>query len=214
MARVHDILTRAQRKLSVIPGVTVQQYMQDRLIDAINEKFRDVARRDWFPEHMQWFERQFDGTDGYPTQVLSDILSYRDIRAVYSDRLPNTPLPHFNKRSNPYQTVDGTQALSLEYIGPPEHIRAWPRTADDSIRVHARVIKESYGLNDEVPADDHMLAAGAAYVIAEADGTNPADVAKLQQEFEDRFRQWSADKDGDITLNPYTGAYPHTWWVG
>lgn len=200
--------------LSQAGGVGTQRYAEPRIHILINQCFKMLFDRQWWPEYMEWYTScALDGTTGVVTTDISAIKRFIDIRAVFpagSDK----PLPMIPTEINP----TGIPAGALTFIdtnrSTTKVFKVWSPTSTTAVTIHARLKPDDFTANDEISFDDLVLCYGAAWAYAEDDGTNPGATQKFQMLFENRLATIeSALNSKPIALNARATYVPGQWWV-
>lgn len=212
MALLSSLIQRTITRLSMVPGIAVQVYAEDRIAEMIQHKFDTVRDMLWWDDMMVWQTLTQDAA-GRPTENIvrempdvpagNEIVinQYKDIQ--YAWRPGQThPLKEMSRRTNPGQIL---RAGTTHYKLPDEAkvIRFAPFQAGMEVLVRYRKWYGTFAADDNVPMDDQLLILGAAYDYLEDDGTNPGQTEKFLNFYNDRLRQLlSQENDREIELSP------------
>lgn len=200
--------------LSQAGGVGVQRYAEPRIQLYINQCFKLLLPRQWWPELMTWYTGTLDGTVGVMTSDISNIKHYDDIRAVFVSG-SDTPIPRLPLEINPFDIPAGELVFIDAYNDDPDKVfRVWSLTASASLSVHARSRPDTFIGTDTIRFDALVLTYGAAWAYSEDDGTNPGAIQKFQNLFETRLAQLEAMVNSkSVALNARGSLVQSQWWV-
>lgn len=205
---IQDTITR----LSMVAGVSVQVYSENRIAMMIQHKFEIVRDMLWWDDMMVWQELT-QGADGRPVEnvvrALPDvpvgteivINQYKDIQYAW-DNTHSNPLKSLPKRLNPRAVMREGKTL---YRVPDEAsvIRFLPFYSGKQMMVRYKKHYGVFGPADIVPMDRELLIAGACYDYLEDDGTNPGQTDKFRNFYNDRLTQLvKQENDEEIAIGP------------
>ena len=213
-----QLVQRTVTRLSMVPGVAVQVYAEDRIAEMIWHKFTTVRDMLWWDDFMEWQELT-QGADGRPIENIVRqmpiapagdeivINEYKDIQhAWHPNRMD--PLKTLPKRTNPRGAMREGSTL---YRVPDQSkvIRFLPIESGLRMMVRYRRYYDYFQPDDIVPMDDQVIILGACYDYLEDDGTNPGQTEKFRNMYNDRLGQlirMENDEEIPITPQPYTNA--------
>lgn len=216
-----QLVQRTITRLSMVPGVAVQVYAEDRLAEMIWHKFTVVRDELWWDDYMEVTTLTQD-SQGRPIEhvvrelpllPLGDeivIHSYNDVQHAWA---PNrrSPLRSAPARSNPAGLLRQGSTL---YRMPDsvKVIRFAPFTQGMPMSVRYKRWYSRFLPNDTVPMDDQLLILGACYDYLEDDGTNPRQAEKFGALFNDRLGQLkSGENEREIALSPVHAPSSNGW---
>lgn len=218
-----DLVQRSVTRLSMVSGVAVQVYAEDRLAEMIQHKFETVRDMLWWDDIMVWQELTQD-TDGRPLEnvvrelpvspVGDEIVinEYKDIQYAWHPERRD-PLKTLPKRANPRAAMR-TGSTLYRVPDADSVIRFLP--IEPGLQMMIRY-KKWYGMfepADTVPMDDQLLILGACYDYLEDDGTNPGQTEKFRNMYNDRLSQLvSRENDEEIPLTPQPWLSSNGWQV-
>lgn len=218
-----DLVQRTVTRLSMVTGVAVQVYAEDRIAEMIQHKFETVRDMLWWDDMMEW-QTLTQGADGRPTEnvvrelpaspVGDEIVinQYKDIQHAWA---PNRrdPLKTMPKRNNPMGAM--RQGSTLYRVPDVTSvIRFLPFTPGQQMMIRYRKWYGQFEPGDVVPMDDQLLILGAAYDYLEDDGTNPGQTEKFLNFYNDRLRQLlSQENDEEIPLTPQPYMNGQGWQI-
>ena len=185
------------RRISQVPGTSVQVYAEERIGDMIQHKFDVLFEEVWWNQFLHWQAATLDGTTGVVTIDLSTLtLNGADIglkrfedleRVIPGTR--NRGLKRFPDVINP-DNVTGDVPRFLEAIGDATKVfRVLPITAVGALNIHYRSKPNDFALGDSINFDTQALVLGAAADYLDDDGTNPGATDKMSGYFESRIKQ-------------------------
>lgn len=223
MYSLSDLVQRAVTRLSMVPGVAVQVYAEDRLAEMIQHKFDTVRDMLWWDDMMEWQVLTQDSM-GRPTENVVRLMpdvpvgdeivinQFKDVQYAWREGQSN-PLRSISRRYNPmaYMRVGRTG-----YIAPDQTkvIRFMPYEPGRQMLIRYRKWYGPFQPDDVVPMDDQLLVLGACYDYLEDDGTNPGQTEKFRNFYNDRLRQLlSQENDREIELSPSTYPDINGWQV-
>lgn len=218
-----ELVQRSVTRLSMVPGVAVQVYAEDRLAEMIQHKFETVRDMAWWDDLMDWQELT-QGADGRPTEnvvrelpaspVGDEIVinQYKDIQFAWHPQRRD-PLKTLPKRANPAGAMRSGTTL---YRVPDQAkvIRFLPFTAGLTMMIRYRKWYGAFEPDDIVPMDDQLLVLGACYDYLEDDGTNPGQTEKFRNFYNDRLGQLlMQENDEEIPIAPQPYLNSSRWQV-
>ena len=222
MARtLTDLVQRTVTRLSMVSGVAVQVYAEDRIAEMIQHKFETVRDMLWWDEYMEWQVLTQDA-NGRPTEnvvrqlplsPIGDeivINQFQDIQYAWHPQRAD-PLKDMPRRSNPSAFFRQGDTL---YIAPDQQkvVRFVPATPNMQMMVRYRMWYDTFQPNDLVPMDDQLLILGAAYDYLEDDGTNAGQTEKFRNYYNQRLQQLlSQENDREITITPQPYLNSNGW---
>jgi hypothetical protein len=211
-ATLTDLVQRTITRLSMVPGVAVQVYAEDRIAEMIWHKFVMVRDELWWDDLMAYATLTQDANGRpienvvreLPTAPVGDeivIAGYNDVQYAWrpGDRRPLKEMP---LRANPMGML--TQGRTMfRTADPAKVIRFAPHESGQSILIRYMRSFARFMPNDIVPMDDQLMILGAAYDYLEDDGTNSGQTEKFRGLFNDRLRQLKgAENDREIPISP------------
>lgn len=218
-----DLVQRSVTRLSMVSGVAVQVYAEDRLAEMIQHKFEVVRDMLWWDELMEW-QTLTQGEDGRPTEnvvrelpaspVGDEIVinEYKDIQYAWHPQRRD-PLKSLPKRANPQAAM--RQGTTLYRVPDSQKvIRFLPIQSGAEMMVRYKRWYGRFEPNDVVPMDDQLLILGACYDYLEDDGTNAGQTEKFRNYYNDRLSQLVSDEnDEEIPLTPQPWLSSTGWQV-
>lgn len=198
MVLFDDVIQRVIRRISQVPGTSVQVYAEERIGDMVQHKFEVLFEEVWWNQFLHWKTATLDGVTGVVTIDLSTLVNgnndpiglkrFEDIKKV----IPGTRskgLKLFPESLNP-DNLTGATPRYLEAVGDSEKVfRVLPITATGNLNIRYRARPADFALGDDIDFDAQALILGAAYDYLEDDGTNPGATDKMAGFFEARVKQ-------------------------
>lgn len=222
MATLEELIARTVTRLSMVAGVGVQIYAEDRIAEMIWHKFTMVRDELWWDDLME-YQTLTQDADGRPTEnvvrelpatPIGDeivINQYKDIQFAWR---PNTPQPLKNmpRRQNPEGAFRPGQTL-YRIPDASKVIRFAPFEPGKEMLVRYKKWYPYFLPTDTVPMDDQLMILGATYDYLEDDGTNPGQTEKFRNFFNERLgRLKSQENDEEIPLSPQPRHASNTGW--
>lgn len=221
--KLTDLVQRTVTRLSMVSGVAVQVYAEDRIAEMIWHKYLMVRDKVWWDDLMDYHVLTQDA-NGRPIEnvvrALPDtpagdeivINKFGDIQHAWH---PNDrdPLMDSSRRYNPRSMLTTGRT---RYIVPDGTtvVRFAPFQSGLQMMVRVRRYYPYFQPDDIVPMDDQLMILGAAYDYLEDDGTNPGQTEKFRNLFNDRLTQLiSIENDRAIELSPPTYPDNNGWQV-
>jgi len=207
-----DLVQRTVTRLSMVPGVAVQVYAEDRIAEMIQHKFETIRDMLWWDDFMEWQTLTQD-VDGRPVEnvvrempaapVGNEIVinQFQDIQFAWKPDCA-IPLKSMPRRTNPSGFF---RVGSTVFTAPDQQkvLRFVPYTAGQLMMVRYKMWYGTFNPDDEVPMDDQVLILGACYDYLEDDGTNPGQIEKFFNYYNQRLQQLlSQENDREIPLSP------------
>ena len=211
---VSDLIQRTILAMRQVPGLGVQLYSEDALLECYNRMFDHAFSEMWWDAYMQWFTLTLDGTTGKPTSDLTGVQKIEDIRAIF----PGTShrrLKKYGSYMNP-NALTGTFPRWYEAINettPARVIRVLPVTATGTITIHARVKGTAiFTAGDYNKLDDALLINLMAWDYLSGDADNPGNAARFAALAQERLKQLRAERNEEaIDLDPRATEIPGSW---
>jgi len=218
-----QLVQRTITRLSMVAGVSVQIYAEDRIAEMIQHKFIIVRDELWWDEMMEYVTLTQDANGRPIENVVRElplapvgdeivINAFNDVQFTWrpGDR---RPLRSMNRRWNPAGVlVAGRTQYAMSDAA--KVIRFVPFEAGKQMLVRYMTYYGTFKPEDYVPMDDQLLILGAAYDYLEDDGTNPGQTEKFRNMFNDRLRQLKgAENDREIELSPMPYSNANGWQV-
>jgi hypothetical protein len=209
-----QLVQRTVTRLSMVGGVSVQVYAEDRIAEMIWHKFVMVRDELWWDEFMDYITLTQD-TDGRPVEnVVRDlpvpplgdevvINTFTDIQYGWHPQRRD-PLRYWPRRANPAPLLVAGGADTL-YMLPDQRkvVRFAPFRPGLVMTLRVKRHYAYFKPNDVVPMDEQLLILGACYDYLEDDGTNAGQTEKFRNMFNDRLRQLKGDEnEKEIPLHP------------
>lgn len=209
---LYDLVQRTVTRLSMVSGIGVQVYAEDRIAEMIWHKWLMVRDELWWDDLMRYAVLTQDA-NGRPMEnvvrqlplspngdeiVIND---YNDIQHVWRNDV-RRPLSEMALRSNPAGMLKQGSTL-FRTPDTQKVIRFAPIMPGKKMVVRYKVWHEYFQPDDIVPMDDQLIILGAVYDYLEDDGTNAGQTEKFRNMFNDRLRQMkSRDNAREIGLTP------------
>ena len=195
MATLTQLVDRVADRLSMVGGIGVQTYAEDRIGEMIQHKFDVLFDKAFWPQFCAWYQWSLDGTLGIVTTDLTNILKrFEDIQVIFRADT-STPVTKLSATSiNPF-TITGQTPVSYDALGPGDAnkvsrvFRIWPLISNSDLVVRVRTKPDAFVGSDTIDFDEQALILGATYDYLEDDGTNPNATQKFQNLFESRVNQ-------------------------
>ncbi|NJL53762.1 hypothetical protein HC928_00555 [bacterium] len=184
-----QLAQRVTRTLSMYPGTSVQLYAEDRIKDAIQQTFELVFDKHFWPEFASWQSWTLNESTGEVTATLTSLLKRWEDLAMVIPSGKQKPLPRLPHGMNPYLITGETPRFVEPYNANSRVFRVWPLEATGDVVCYIRTLPDEFSDSDVVPFDSVLLVNGAAYMMAEDDGTNPGAIEKFKGIFEKRLEQ-------------------------
>jgi hypothetical protein len=199
--------------LSLVPGVSVQKYAEDRIAQFVQITF------DMLFDEMFWPQFEFrqlatlDGSLGVVTTDLSSVLKrFVDIKSVFHNANP-VSLKRMPDSMNPFK-ASGFSRYIAPYNDPTKVFQVIPPSAVGPVYIMGRTKPSNFVMDSVINFDATTLKLGATYQYLEDDATNPGATQKYQTLFNNRIKQLAKllDQHG-VPLSPDGGAYPSEWYT-
>jgi hypothetical protein len=216
------IVDDALNVLGEVEGAGVSTYSEDRMMRDAIRTFNLLFKKYYWPNYMEWFRVQLDGTLGIvPADTFDHVRDIEDIQAVFRDG-ETKPLPTIPRSVNPYSLTDaGTRALYWSFLPVTSQyyenrlLQFWPKTATDYVNVHARVYPRENGVawdwSDEIHLDHDMMVCGTAWHTLASDDINPGAQDAQRNLMEMRYKDiLAAFANQPIAMHAGTGI-PTRW---
>ncbi len=219
------LVPRIIRRLTQVVGTGTQIYAEDRILEILQEVYRQAARAYWWPDLMQRFDVNVDLTSGIVTSDLINpsrtarVESFGDIRSVFYNDYPR-PLAQLpgNISTNALLTGIPGYVAPLAYGEDPTGYR-WFKlvpvpSGDVNLHVLARItpINIFTDVDVLVPIDEFVLINGVCYKYCIEDGNNPAMAEQFRNTYESELQGEIDSYDNQpIPLDTRVGSIPGTF---
>ena len=224
MATLTELVQRTVTRLSMVSGVAVQVYAEDRIAEMIQYKFDTVRDMLWWDDMMEWQELTQDAygrpvenvVRAMPDTPVGDeivIAKFQDIQYAWSP-FATRPLADLPRRTNPTCFYRNGGVSVFKAPDQAKVIRFLPATPGQVMTVRYRKTYSRFNPDDVVPMDDQLMILSACYDYLEDDGTNPGQTEKFRNFSNDRLRQLlSQENDREIPIHPQGGQLSGGWQV-
>ena len=207
-----DLVQRTVTRLSMVAGVGVQVYAEDRIAEMIWHKYLMCRDQLWWDDLMDYITLTQDA-NGRPTEnVVTElptpevgdeivINKYHDIQYAWSPYVRG-PLKEIKRRDNPTGYMRQGRTL---WIGADatKVVRFFQHTPGLEMALRVKRYYPYFNPTDIVPMDDQLMILGATYDYLEDDGTNPGQTEKFRNMFNERLdRLKSLENEKEIPLSP------------
>lgn len=218
-----DLVQRTVTRLSMVPGVAVQVYAEDRIAEMIWHKYLMCRDELWWDELMDHVQLTQDDNGRPMENVVRElpdspvgdeivINRYQDIQFAWSPNIRG-PLKRMSSRYNP---AGYTRQGRTMWLGPDSAkvVRFYQHTPGLTMTLRYKRYYPYFGPTDIVPMDDQLMILGAAYDYLEDDGTNAGQTEKFRNLFNERLmRLKSQENDEEIPLSPAPYSSNDGWIV-
>lgn len=210
---VSALVTRVEKRLRMVAGVSVQLYAEDHILHSIQTAFDRLFMLRWWPSYMSWSTWTLDGATGKITSDLTALIKdFVDIRKIWYDTsdesLSRVPA---NLRAG---RLTGTRARYWEPLKQDviRVFRILPITTTGDVHVHYRTKPNDFATDDTIYLDALLLELAAAYEYVIADGANPGHGQMLLGMLKEHFRTVdTAQDDDEFELVRGYGDVPNRW---
>ncbi len=223
MSTLSELVQRCVIRLSMVSGIGVQVYAEDRLAEMIWHKFVMVRDELWWDDLMTYSQLTQDANGrpvenvvrALPVAPIGDeivIAKYADIQWAWHPQRRD-PLKSVSRRENPiaYMQSGVTLWKAPDQAKVVRFYRVEPGTV---MMVRHRQAYTYFQPDDVVPMDEEILILGAVYDYLEDDGTNPGATEKFMNFFNDRMRQLKDDENNeDVQISPGLAPNSSGWQV-
>lgn len=207
-----DLVQRTVTRLSMVAGVAVQVYAEDRIAEMIWHKYKLVRDELWWDDLMDYVTLTQDD-NGRPVEnvvrqlpqspVGDEIVinAFSDIQFAWSPHVRG-PLKAMSRRYNPsgYMRQGRTMWIGADH---EKVVRFYQFTPGLTMTLRVKRYYPYFQPDDVVPMDDQLMILGAAYDYLEDDGINPGQTEKFRNMFNERLaRLKSEENEKEIPLSP------------
>ena len=198
-----QILVETERRLSQVPGTSVQLYAEDRLIDIIKFVFDQLFTSFEWPQYKFTRQDTLDGSTGVVTSDLSSILKhFTHIKSLYVEDT-NQIISLLPDNINPY-LITGTTPRYYERVSTASKVfRIWPLASTGDIIIRGKTKPTEFINTTVIDFDHHALVLGTVADYLTDDGTNPESAQKFASLFNARVKEITKQLSGDVQIgNP------------
>lgn len=208
---VSDAIQQVALNMSLIKGSGMSPYSDDQIAQYLRQAHNKIIE-DWtWPEMVVSVQRTLDGTTGKATVALAPsdgIDNYRQIKFVYIDSVRRA-LPQVSGYLNPllqwslvgYTILNNRDDPSRQYI-----VKIVPPTQGGQMLIVANTKADFTNPDTVVPIDDDLHTYLATWMWAVDDATNPGQVEKYLNLYDDRIKSIRANVNiGPYAMNPFNG---------
>lgn len=190
MSTLAELIIEAEKKLRLVSGTAVQTYAEEALMQNLKTMFKKVFEARFWEDYTSTQTFTLDGTLGIPNaDIATTILSrFQDIQYIFAGGT-NRPLKRLPKNMNPNLLSGSSPVFFDSYMAtdPDRVFQVFPAASTGTVVVRCRAMPT---LDDDtiVPDSwDETLYLYAAWKMAETDGTNPAGIASLADEWKQAY---------------------------
>lgn len=222
-ATLRQLVDGSLNVLGEVAGVGVQQFTEDRIFDDVVRGFDLLFKKYPWPNYVDWFRIELDGTIGIPTtDAFGQVRDFEDFLGVYRDG-ESAPLSTLPTNLNRY-TITGTRVQYWTSL-PATHanyaarkIRVYPEASEGFLNVGAKVypltlVQEGFDWQDVLYIDKQLLEYAGAYMTLVGNDLNPNAASTVKQFMEGRYADIiAALSNHPISIRGRRGV-PDEWFV-
>lgn len=212
---VSDLVTRVEKRLRMVAGVSAQLYAEDTILHSIQTAFDRLFIMRWWSHYCAWSTWTLDGTTGKVTTDLSALIKeYTDIQRIYYES-DATPLKRLPANTNPDTIASSDRARYWEPLSqaPTRVFRVLPIDAAGTLKVRYRTKPDDFAIDDTIYLDPLLLELAAALDYLVSDNANPTMIELVRSMLTSHYATVDAMHDDDeVELAPYSGAIPAEWY--
>ena len=210
---VSALVTRVEKRLRIVAGVSAQLYAEDTIAHSIQTSFDRLFKIRWWPMYSDQTTWTLDGTTGRVTTDLTALIkTFTDIHRIWYDE-DESPLMRLPSDKRP-DKVTGTKARYWEPLKqtPTRVFRVLPITTTGDVHVRYKTKPDDFLITDTIYLDPLLLELAAAYEYVVTDGANPGQAEMLLGMLKQHFAVVDAEQDDDyIELVRGLGNIPNVW---
>jgi hypothetical protein len=206
------LITKIERELSQVPGLSVQVYAKENIAQKIASTFELIYDSKPWKRFNVRETHTLDGVTGVITDTFQKIFSFDDILRVYPTQ-NSIPLRKLPLEYNPQLEYGGLPRY-YEYNGDPgKLITVHPAAASGDIEVIGLSHPTEFLLTDVVPFDEWALIWGVSWQYMLDDQSNPGAVKKFEQLFNTRMGVLYKNQTQEplSLVGNRSGEYPTQW---
>lgn len=208
---VAQAIKRVALNMSLVTGQGMQPYSDDQIGQYIADAHDIISSKAVWPELVTSLTRTLDGTTGKATVAFTPadgILDYKQIKHIYVDSV-RRELPVSSGYQNPLLQVPLVSYSVLSIAEDPNKqffIKINPPTTAGRLAIVANIKADLSNPNTVIPIDDLLHVYLATWMYAVDDATNPGQVEKYLNLYNDRWRDIRANVNaGPYAMNPFNG---------
>lgn len=208
---VAQAIKRVALNISLVTGENMQPYSDDQLGQYLADAHDMITTKATWPEMVTTLTRTLDGTTGKPTVAFAPsdgITDYKQIKFVYVDSVRRA-LPLSSGYQNPLLQVPLVSYSVLSIAEDPNKqffIKINPMTTVGRMSIVANLKADLTDPETVIPIDDLLHVYLATWMYAVDDATNPGQVEKYLNLYNDRWKDIRADVNvGPYAMNPFNG---------
>ena len=211
---VSALVTRVEKRLRIVAGVSAQLYAEDTILHSIQTSFDRLFKIRWWPMYTTALATYtLDGTTGKVTTDLTALIKhFTDIQRIWYDE-DEAPLTRLRTDKRP-DKVTGTNARYWEPLKqePTRVFRVIPITTTGDVHVRFKTKPDDFLITDTIYLDPLLLELAASYEYVVTDGANPGQAEMLLGMLKQHFAVVDAEQDDDyIELVHGLGSIPNVW---
>ncbi len=211
---VSALVTRVEKRLRIVAGVSAQLYAEDAILHGIQTSFDRLFKIRWWPMYTTALATYtLDGTAGKVTTDLTALIKdFTDIHRIWYDE-DEAPLTRLRTDKRP-DKVTGTKARYWEPLKQEATrvFRIIPITTTGDVHVRFRTKPDDFKITDTIYLDPLLLELAAAYEYVVTDGANPGQAEMLLGMLKQQYFTVDAEQDDDyIELVHGLGSIPNAW---
>lgn len=213
---LNDLITRTERELGQVAGISVQVYAKDLLAQKLEAAFdfHFAHKTIKWKRFLTYQTYTLDGSTGRVTgNVTTTFREFGDIYSIFpegSDR----KITALNLMQNPARYTGDSPLHYMADATATKLFKVLPITATGDIVVVGRQYPSiTFANTDIIPFDAWCLIYHAAWQYAVDDGANPGQINKLQNLYQAAFdNAYAADQQAPVQIDRAQPYIPNDWF--
>ena len=219
MTTVSEAIVKVALNMSLVPGANMSPYSDDQIGHYLrNANLMLMEKGDW-PELEVTSTKVLDGTTGKITvaYTAADLFTtYRRIKGVYCQSLRGK-VPQLTSYNNPLFTNPEIAWSPTNIVDDPNGvyiIKMTPVTMTGNVAIVYNATADFSDGDTVIPIDSLLHEWIATWMWAVDDGTNPDQVDKYLNLWQDRLKDIQGNiSQGPVSLTAYNGPSSDQWFM-
>jgi len=214
---VGDAIADVARFMGMVNGQNMTPYSDDACIMFLKRAHSLIKDESEWAEMILWYTRTLDGTTGKITELIPGLTDWKEIVRVYHESM-QTPLGVLSSYINPL-----TSTLMFGYRGldPASDnttdagrylVQFYPLTLTGRVLFQVARSIDWTSRESVLPIDYDWHVYLAAHMWACQDGTNPVQIANLENLLRTRKDQVMSKENSRPSLMQPNQLIPNDWW--
>lgn len=214
---VGDAIADVARFMGMVNGQNMTPYSDDACTMFLKRAHALIKDESEWSEMIVWYTRTLDGTTGKITELIPSVTDWKEIVRIYHESM-QTPLAILSSYANP---LTSTLLFGYRGLDPASDnatsagrylVQFYPATLTGRVLFQIARSIDWTDRDTVLPIDYDWHVYLAAHMWACQDGTNPVQIANLENLLRTRKDQVMAKENSRPSFSQPNQMIPNDWW--